>query len=115
MEREEAIAIIERMKHTESKWPGTEDTLAALDLALTALRGSTREMVEKIKKEPEEGSYDEWWCPAYICPECGWENPGKGNFCQRCGCPFTDESVDMMLKRWKEAVDDEVQKEASCN
>lgn len=48
MTREEAIAIIERVKHTESKWPGTEDTLEALDLALAALRGPTMEMVEKM-------------------------------------------------------------------
>ena len=38
MTREEAIAIIERLAHTESKWPGTEDTLDALDMALSALR-----------------------------------------------------------------------------
>ena len=33
MTREEAIAIIERLAHTEAKWPGTEDTLEALDMA----------------------------------------------------------------------------------
>ena len=51
MTREKAIAIIERVKHTESKWPGTEDTLEALDLALAALRGPTREMVERMRGE----------------------------------------------------------------
>ena len=38
MTREEAISIIERLEHTESKWPGTEDTLEALDMAIAALR-----------------------------------------------------------------------------
>ena len=31
MSREEAISILERVAHTESKWPGTEDTLEALE------------------------------------------------------------------------------------
>lgn len=38
MTTEEAISIIERVEHTESKWPGTEDTLDALDMAISALR-----------------------------------------------------------------------------
>ena len=38
MTREEAVSIIERVQHTESKWPGTEDTLEALDMAISALR-----------------------------------------------------------------------------
>ena len=41
MTREEAICTLERLQHTESKWPGTEDTLEALDLAITALRTPT--------------------------------------------------------------------------
>lgn len=32
-----AITILERIAHTESKWPGTEDTLEALDMAIKAL------------------------------------------------------------------------------
>ena len=38
MTREDAISILERVAHTESKWPGTEDTLEALDMAISALR-----------------------------------------------------------------------------
>ena len=38
MTREEAISVLERVVHTESKWPGTEDTLEALDMAISALR-----------------------------------------------------------------------------
>ena len=38
MTREEAISVLERVAHTESKWPGTEDTLEALDMAISALR-----------------------------------------------------------------------------
>ena len=35
---EEAISVLERLAHTESKWPGTEATLESLDMALSALR-----------------------------------------------------------------------------
>lgn len=35
---EEAISVLERLAHTESKWPGTEDTLESLDMAISALR-----------------------------------------------------------------------------
>ena len=38
MNREEAISVLERVEHTESKWPGTEDTLEAIDMAISALR-----------------------------------------------------------------------------
>ena len=48
MTTKEAIYTIERLAHTEAKWPGTEDTLAALDLALTALRPVSREQVQKV-------------------------------------------------------------------
>ena len=48
MTREEAISIIERVIHTEAKWPGTEDTLEALDMALTALRPVSREQLDVV-------------------------------------------------------------------
>lgn len=99
MTREEAIYTIERLAHTEAKWPGTEDTLEALNMALTALRPVSREQVEKMKKEPVEGGYDELYAPTYECPECGFENIGRGNFCQNCGCPNTDEAVEMVMER----------------
>lgn len=43
MTREEAISILERVAHTESKWPGTEDTLEALDMAISVLRQQEQE------------------------------------------------------------------------
>ena len=49
MTREEAIYTIERLAHTEAKWPGTEDTLEALDMALTALRPVSREQLSEFK------------------------------------------------------------------
>ena len=43
MTRLEAISVLERVAHTESKWPGTEDTLAALDMAISVLRQQDQE------------------------------------------------------------------------
>lgn len=98
MTREEAISIIERVIHTEAKWPGTEDTLEALDMAISALRPVSREQVEKVPR----------------CEHCqdGKSFDGqvvimgnKGmfplNFCPRCGSPLTDEAVQMVMERWE--------------
>ena len=51
MNREEAISVLERVAHTESKWPGTEDTLEALDMAISALRQQDhfREVTKKVE------------------------------------------------------------------
>ena len=114
MTREEAITIIERVHHTESKWPGTEDTLEALDLAIAALRGPAREMVERVRGE---------WLNFYNdfstaeCSKCGelfdvsdteenlkvlFEAFQKYyRFCPACGSPMTDEAVDMMMERMR--------------
>ena len=48
MTREEAISILERVAHTESKWPGTEDTLEALHMAISALRQQGQERNEPL-------------------------------------------------------------------
>ena len=71
----------------------------ACEIAIKALSPVRRELVEKIKKEPIKGENDEWYCPSYTCPECGYENAGKGNFCHNCGCPFTDDAVEMVMER----------------
>ena len=50
MTRGEAISVLERVAHTESKWPGTEDTLEALDMAISALRAQQDHFREVTKK-----------------------------------------------------------------
>ena len=71
----------------------------ALDLAIAALRDPTRGMVERMRGEwvRHEG-YDE-------CANCREKTIYGHNFCPRCGAPMTDEAVDMMLERWKEALE----------
>ena len=51
MTNEEAISVLERVAHTESKWPGTEDTLEALDMAISALRQQDhfRDLTKKVE------------------------------------------------------------------
>ena len=99
MTREEAIYTIERLAHTEAKWPGTEDTLEALDMALTALRPVSREQVEKVWRGEWKCHGD---CGVTECSACGWnieEYVGDYNFCPVCGAAQTDEAVDMVMER----------------
>ncbi len=52
MTREEAIKVIERVIHTEVKWPGTEETVEALDMAISALRAQAEaERAEPLTME----------------------------------------------------------------
>lgn len=109
MTREKAIVYFEsllkrfeEMRETETSYWGkvhTETTIEAIRTALAALRPVSRERVEKMKKETVGGEYDELYAPTYKCPECGFENIGRGNFCRNCGCLHTDEAVEMVLER----------------
>ena len=78
MTREEAISIIERVEQTESKWPGTEDTLEALDMAIAALRSQQQteaneplnlDELRQMDGEPvwvEFGECGDWRIPDFI-------------------------------------------------
>lgn len=104
MTREEAIVIIERLAHTESKWPGTEDTLDALNMAASALRPVSREQVENVWRgewigTPNMGVYD------IACSKCGYSTGIRfwsSDFCPNCGAPMTDEAVEMVIERLEE-------------
>ena len=79
-----------------------------LDLALTALRGPTREMVERMRGEwrPIHGLSE------YYCSRCGEEfeihayDKDKYQFCPCCMAPMTDEAVDIRLKELEALKDD---------
>ena len=57
MTREEAISVLERVAHTESKWPGTEDTLEALDMAISAIR-TQQELESKLRVLESSDMFD---------------------------------------------------------
>lgn len=107
MTREEAIYTIERLAHTEAKWPGTENTLEALDMALSALRPVSRERVERMRGEWRPTEYP-FMGECEDCSVCGYRTAwGHGfRFCPHCGAPMTDEAVDMVMERM-EALKDE--------
>ena len=114
MTREEAIDVVGEYRNVISKMENTEYTVEALDAALTALRGPTREMVERMRGEWNYSHTTEIDRFAVIkCSKCGHEAFAMalyvkdGNFCPSCGAPITDEAVDIELRRWKEAVDNE--------
>lgn len=108
MTREEAIEILsdEELSRLIEEFHGAKE---ALDLALTALRGPTREMVERMRGE--------WIAKHYVdgilegtnfdeCTKCGYqrvfENPELKTvymFCPHCGAPMTDEAVQMVMER----------------
>ena len=110
MTREKAIETLCKLPvglmdlDNEQKWDLTE----AIDLAIAALRAPTREQVERMRGE---------WVPCgfgkrgrggiWNCTKCKQSYPVQNKFCPHCGAPMTDEAVDMMLERWREAVDDE--------
>ena len=123
MTREEAIDVVGEYRNVISKMENTEYTVEALDVALTALRGPTREQVERMRGEwiPAESDFDDddtlfdvddwcdWQCSAChseICYDDPMERRWLPKFCPNCGAPMTDEAVDMMLKRLRVLTND---------
>ena len=118
MKREEKIKRLEALKARCERLIVSSDRgpeewrrdAEALDLALTALRGPTREQVERMRGEwmfPIFAGQQDANDPRCQCSECGSiETPlARHLFCPACGAPMTDEAVDMMLERWKEALE----------
>lgn len=121
MTREEAIKQIESLfEHCKvmmtSDEPVWSQDCEALKVALFALRGPTREQVEKAWRgewewfdetvgTPIDGYEREW---GWRCSKCKtvlpdeFDNPDDSpamRFCQWCGAPMTDEAVDMVMER----------------
>ena len=112
MKREEAIKLLKQYQGYEAMFPDGEKLKHAFDLTdetvdtlLSALRPVSREQVEKVWKGE--------WVPVgdstfyNKCSKCGKITVGKRSFCNSCGAPMTDEAVEMVMERWKEAVVDE--------
>ena len=103
-----------------------EQRIMALDMAIAALRPVSREQVEKVWRGewvPAESDFDDddtlfdvedwcdWQCSAChneICYDDPMERKWLPKFCPICGRPLTDEAVQMVMERWKEALKDGV-------
>lgn len=108
MTREEAIKILVRAQRGLIATALSEyehKMIEALEMALSALRGPTREQVEKMKGE---------WTTDGVCSRCGFDAmyykgvpvQVRTNYCPTCGSPMTDEAVEMVVER-SEAIDGE--------
>ena len=114
MTREEAIDFLGQYIDNDCYTDKCQD---AHRMALAALRGPTREMVERVWLKEPYTRLGAWnrddgatvYSAKNTCMSCGCETP-IGNFCHNCGAALTDEAVDVMLERWKETVDGEPNK-----
>lgn len=111
MKREEAIIRFERQLKAAQvvldsgfgSNPGESDRLyrerkEMAEIAIAALRGPTREQVEKYfgavwEFDDEDMEYD------WSCSKCAEMLNYRENFCSRCGSAMTDKAVDIVMKR----------------
>ena len=118
MTREETISILEESKrqneimrdNPSTFWAShqmadgvknAERRIAALDIALSALRPVSREQVEKVWRgewiDTRESSKD---VPTCMCSRCTRVVVGlESKFCPDCGAPMTDKAVEMVMER----------------
>ena len=112
MTREEAIKILVRAQRGLIATALSEyehKMIEALEMALSALRGPTREQVEKMRGKffqagIDDVAQDTWRCSRCLVQEFG--NIQGINFCPNCGAPMTDEAVDMVMERLEELRDE---------
>lgn len=119
MTRKEAIEVLRKLPIglMDLSYEQKSDLTEALNIALAALRGPTREQVKKAWGEwiPVMESEITGFNPkfagrdpicGYKCSRCKAEAVLDcndefvlGNFCPTCGAPMTDEAVDIVMKR----------------
>ncbi len=119
MTREEAIEVLRRLPVglMDLSYEQKSNLTEALNIALAALRGPTREQVEKAWGEwiPVMESEITGFNPkfagrdpicGYKCSRCKAEAVLDcndefvlSNFCPTCGAPMTDKAVDIVMKR----------------
>ena len=117
MTREEALAYaLSKKARLESEinksncgygnWVMYSAELDFTNACISALKGPTREQVERMKGE---------WIPyspaagevLYRCSGCRLTADNKAPFCPQCGTPMTDEAADMMMKKLEEMQNDQ--------
>ena len=116
MTREEAYSRIKEVKDSAWGWHMGGEVLGIpynefceiMSVAISALKGPTREQVEKMRGEwiDKRALSD----APVECSNCGEWAYGKlqdANFCPFCGVPMTDEAIDMTMKRLEEVFQSE--------
>ena len=106
MTREEAIEVLRRLPVglMDLSYEQKSNLTEALNIALAALRGPTREQVERVRGEWKE-CFEDWrmQIAGDQCSRCGFQHYGTSinyyKFCPTCGAPMTDEAVDIVMKR----------------
>ena len=120
MTREEAIEVLRRLPIglMDLSCEQKSDLTEALNIALAALRGPTREQVEKVWGGEWIGSADgyadgELVYDIWECSECGYvideeDDPDMlPQFCPKCYAAMTDKAVDIVMKRLEELYETE--------
>ena len=102
MKREEAVYELQSCVDAWDKWTlpscsSMDKYKEAVKMSLAALRGPTREQVEKMRGV-WTGNFNAHCslCDAFSTMEYIGQG---GNFCSACGAPMTDEAVDILMKR----------------
>lgn len=106
MTREEIIKAYEGavFSNALSAAAGNEESARDYELlkaGLDALRGPTREQIEKVWRGQWIDCSNGW-----MCSRCENDNTYAKPFCPSCGAAMTDEAVDIVMKRL-EALKDE--------
>lgn len=103
--REEAISELQACVDVWDKWmlpgsPSLNRYKEAVRMALAALRGPTREQVEKAFRAHWE-DVDSGSGMLSKCSNCGFKALYSNIyvFCPDCGSPFTDAAVDIVMQR----------------
>ena len=92
-ERQMYINACEQIKSLQALLQKRNEILQHKDNEIKQLRDE----LKQVKQERDEAikTIFKWTG----CPECGFENIGRGNFCQNCGCLYTDDAVEIVMKR----------------
>ena len=102
MTREEKIELLEFVRQgllINARVKSDYDIAEALGTAISALKGPTREQVEKVwrgewEEERFAGELEGWQHR-----ECGRHSTEKSMWCPKCGKAMTDKAVDMVMER----------------